>query len=116
MSLSLRQRALNVLASAYRGIHHVDLKKAKEDSFSYSVCVYGGASTYDSDVLTRLVIAAHDACVRLDINGAANGYLRLIFTDRERGTDVFTRHPRIDEAIRTTRKHYEEHWPYMGEE
>lgn len=111
MSLTLRQKAENVLAVTYHGLHHVDLRKAKEEPGYFSICVCGGVSTYDFDTLSRLVIAAHDACVRLDINGAAHGYLRLTFTDRKRGGDVFTRHPQIDKAIQTTREQYKEHWP-----
>lgn len=104
MPLSLRQKAENVLAVAYRGLHHVDMRRAKDrGGHVFSVCVLGGVSTYDFDVLTRLVIAAHDECVRLDIEAASPKYLRLSFSDREREGRIYNRHPTIEEAIQSIR-------------
>ncbi|HZS84188.1 MAG TPA: hypothetical protein VFA50_15035, partial [Stellaceae bacterium] len=54
---------------------------------------------YDFDHLTRLVIAAHDRCVRLDIEPAARRYLWLILHPREREGGMSRRHPTIEQAI-----------------
>lgn len=62
-------------------------------------------ATFDFDQMTRLVILAHDYCVRVDVSARAPGYLQLIFHDRQRdGTKIYNRHPTIEAAIEAVRK------------
>lgn len=113
MPLTLRQKAENVLAIAYRGLHHVDMRRAKEEPGYFSVCVFNGVSTYDFDTLTRLVVAAHDECVRLEIDGASHRYLRLIFHDRKREGGISERHPTMEDAITYIRQHTNGNRPHQ---
>lgn len=71
-----------------------------------SVCAHATPSTYDFDYLTRLVIAAHEECVRVEIAPAGPSYLRLILHPRERDGGPMRSHPTIDEAVASFRKRY----------
>lgn len=61
-------------------------------------------STFDFDYLTRLVVLAHDACVRVEIVSSAPGRIGLVLHKRaSRSGDMFERHPTIEEAIANMR-------------
>lgn len=81
-----------------RGIYHLEgpVLKADWSGDSVTFCVSGQMATYDSDTMTRLVVGAHDAAIRVSVEGAAPGYLRLYFHPRARsGQSFFARHPTI---------------------
>lgn len=59
----------------------------------------GGLGTFDFDHLTRLVIAAHDRCMRVEIVGVATRYLHVHVHRRVREGDWSARHPTMEEAI-----------------
>ncbi len=56
-------------------------------------------STYDFDHLSRLVIGAHDECIRVDISPCSFRYLRIYMHPREREGGMALRHPTIEQAI-----------------
>ncbi len=59
-----------------------------------------GLATFDSDPLTRLVVLAHDRCIRLQLSPAAFAYLAIEMWPRKRnGGDFSAHHPTIEEAI-----------------
>lgn len=92
--------AERVLARAYAGIHHVEgWSRRRPWGDGLVVTVPGGLSTYDFDVLTRLVVAAHDECVRVQIEPGGPRQLRLAFHVRQREGSMFERHPTIEEAV-----------------
>jgi len=64
----------------------------------------GGWSTCDNSTLTRLVIAAHDRCIRIAIEPAGSRYLRLVFSPRQRTGNLFERHATIEEQIERARR------------
>lgn len=100
----VEKKAEAVLAVAYRGIHHVEgWEKRQPYGPGVSVLVDAGISTFDFDVLTRLVVAAHDECVRLEISGAGHYSLRLAFHSREREGRMSERHPTMEQAIDAAR-------------
>lgn len=103
-ALEIERRAACVLERAYRGLHRVrywDRRTVSERSVTVSVP--GEISTYDWDVLTRLVIAAHDGAVRVDISPGGPGLLRLVLSPRERTGGITWSHPTMEQAIETTR-------------
>lgn len=65
----------------------------------------GGFATWDFDQLTRLVIGAHDDCIRMLISPSGPGMLCLSFWPREdREGKMAKRHPTIEEAIASYRR------------
>jgi hypothetical protein len=114
---AVERKAARVLAVAYYGLHHVpgwDKRKPWGDGLA--VMVQSGLATFDYEALSRLVIAAHDECVRMEVGSVAgpNGryHVWLYFHDRQRdSTDYSKRHATIEEAIercRTRREEYTE--------
>jgi hypothetical protein len=98
----------NFLDVLHSGLYHIPPKTLKKvdwvrDDY-IELCQYGGMSTFDFDDLTRLVVMAHDRHIRVEIEGAAPHYLRLIFYKRERDGDTYHRHPTMEESIERIRK------------
>jgi hypothetical protein len=69
---------------------------------------FGGASvavrddpfaTYDRDALTRLVILAHDRCLRVAVCQSGPGRLRISAHPRQREGAMHRRHPTMEQAI-----------------
>lgn len=61
-------------------------------------------STFDFDYLTRLVVLAHDACVRVEIVSSGPGCIGLVLHKRHaRDGAMHERHPTMEEAIERVR-------------
>lgn len=58
-----------------------------------------GLATYDFDPLTRLVIGAHEHCIRVCVEPSAPQYLKIGMWPRKRDGSMFERHPSIEDAI-----------------
>jgi hypothetical protein len=107
----LGERVADLLGDVCAGIYHLDpkaLKRAKwDDTRSIEIsldCV--NLATFDGSILTHLVILAHDACVRLEIDGrrGPRGGVVLTFHAREgRAGRLWTRHPTIEQAVANVR-------------
>lgn len=97
--MSTEDRMEAVLAHAFRGIHHVR-NIHKESKTWWWVSVWDGLSTYDFDQLTRLVLAAHKYCVRVEIGGSAPRRVKITLHARKLRTgSMFERHPSIEEVL-----------------
>lgn len=97
----VEQKAKAVLAAGYYGIHHVPYwhRRREWGPDGVRVSVFGDMATFDFDTLTRLVVAAHDQCVRLRVMSGGPNMLTLGFTDRVRDGLVYDRHPTMEEAL-----------------
>lgn len=70
------------------------------DGVRFVMRAIGGLSTYDHDNLTRLVVLAHDQCIRVRIEPVAFRYLAIVMSPRRRDAKTFMDgHPTIEEAI-----------------
>lgn len=63
-----------------------------------------GLATWDFDQLTRLVLAAHDECVRVQVAPSSPRYLRISMSPRARSGGMSERHPTIEDAVADYRK------------
>lgn len=100
--LPFEERAEAVLACVFWGIHHApDIKKYPDpDVPQWEVNAPGQLSTFDFDGLTRLVIAAHDQCIRATICQGGPRCVKIMLHDRKgREGNMTHRHPTMEEAI-----------------
>ena len=104
LSMSGKERALNVLAYAFDGLHHAGKWKVHHESNPKFVFIetnkYGALSTFDFNVLTRLVFAAHHWCVRAEVGPSGPGMVKIRLHPRSNRDGTFCeRHPSLDEAV-----------------
>lgn len=90
-----------VLVIAYRGAHHVSRVRVGDRWLEVSHC--GDLSTADGDLLTRLIVLAHDAAVRVEISSSAPFMVKITLHPRRRTRRVMTNHPTLDEAAARVR-------------
>jgi hypothetical protein len=102
---TLKEQVETILSRAYRGLHNVPgkLKILGLDLIEISVptCTL---ATFDNDSLTRLVVMAHDECVRMCMRNSGPGQIYLRFTPRIREGNFCERHDTIEQAIQNIRK------------
>lgn len=99
------QRAcFDLLCDVFHGEHH-----APERVYAFGRGIKCNAeshrlSTFDFDYLTRLVVLAHDACVRVEIVSSGPGRIGLVLHKRAGRTgSSYDRHPTMEEAIERVR-------------
>lgn len=99
------QRAcFDLLCDVFHGEHH-----APERIYAFGRGIKCNAeshrlSTFDFDYLTRLVVLAHDACVRVEIVSSGPGRIGLVLHKRAGRTgSSYDRHPTMEEAIERVR-------------
>lgn len=101
------EEVANLLGILYTGIYHIDytrLTKAKLTEATYAeITVSDGSgmfSTFDDNLLTKLVLLAHSENIRVGIQAATHGYLKLVFTKVTRNGFFADRHPTLKESIK----------------
>lgn len=104
-------RAVRMLARAQRrGIYDVQCAWERQDwshpDMLHLTLYAGSFATYDFDHLTRLVLSAHEECIRVSIEPVAPRYLRIGFHPRTRDPEApkHARHPTIEQAIEDFRR------------
>lgn len=109
--MSPYQAAIKILSRAYRGGHHIPAKVHDKGLYA-CVDINSDLATYDGDLLTRLVVLAHDECVRLEIQPSGPGKVKLLFHPRKtRNGRLSQCHPTIEQAIISARKPFETEEP-----
>lgn len=93
-----KEEAIAFFSEFYRGEHHFpsDIKPFGE---GWSMSHMGDLSTYDGDELTRLVLLAHEKCIRVEIDSGGPRRVRISIWKREREGAMHTRHPTIDQVL-----------------
>lgn len=93
------------------GIYHIqDILRVSFAGTYIEVPIFSSLATYDDSNLTRLVVLAHDRCVRVEmmarlVRSRYEGEwielpaIVLGFSKRQRDGDWYHRHPTIEEAI-----------------
>lgn len=89
------------------GIYHQKdaVHRARWDGDEVSLTIYApgysGPSTFDDSTLTRIVVGAHDAAIRVSIGAAGPHYIRITFSPRSRDGDTYHGHPTIESRLET---------------
>lgn len=90
-----------VLCHAYAGAANVPRVRIS-DRF-VEVTHYGDLATTDGRLLTQLVIAAHEAAVRVSVSSSGPAHVRLMLHPRSRTKSVATNHQTLDTALADAR-------------
>jgi hypothetical protein len=93
----------DLLGEWVQGIYHLDHKMLSKTNWSdnkyISINYRGDLSTYDNNGLSKLVFLAHWLCIRVEINPCNFKYIKISFSPRERGNDIYKNHPKLDESV-----------------
>jgi hypothetical protein len=91
-------KAADTIATAVGGHHH--MKQPKPFGKGVRVVMFSSiAATYDGDLLTRLVVLAHDRAVRIEV-AAAGSYIAVNAWHRgRRDGSMYERHPTLADAV-----------------
>lgn len=108
---SLGESVADLLGDVFKGIYHLPdtaLNKVKWDNdYCIEFTYYGSLETVDFNLLTILVVLAHDRMIRVSIRGIGPGYMRLQFHQRNARTGSMSeRYPTIETHIEQIREHY----------
>lgn len=105
-----RDKALAIFSALYRGKHRVPTMRDDGDGV-FSVSHYGEIATFDHDELTRIVLLAHEHCVRMWLSAGGAKRIRIWVQQRApSSTDISHGHPTIEQAIAKHRDGDEEPW------
>lgn len=107
----LGRLAADILGYAFAGIYHLNARSLGKANWAceryVTVTLDRELATFDGMELTMLAVLAHDAAVRVSVEGASPRHLRLHFHLRERdGEPQWGRHPTIEGAIKRIRSGY----------
>lgn len=95
-----QRECLDMIASVFHGEHH-----APQNVFAFGRGIRCSVasqklSTFDFDYLTRLVVLAHDHCIRVEIISSGPGLIGIVLHKRQgRIGDIWSRHPTIEDAV-----------------
>lgn len=102
--------AIGLLVKAFRtGVYNLRINWSKVDwrygnGVSFVLGYQPSLATYDFDQLTRLVIGAHEECIRIEVEPHGFGYLRINMWPRKTRTGSMSeRHPTIEDAVASYR-------------
>jgi hypothetical protein len=98
MSQLSQQDAMAFFIAFYGGEHHFP-SDLKPYGFGWSMSHFGSMATFDFNELTRLVLLAHERCIRAEISQGGPNRLRIAIWKREREGAMHERHPTIEQAI-----------------
>lgn len=92
--------ATDFFAEFYNGEHHIPGFEPKP--YGYGWCVLhdrGDLATFDFSELTRLVLMAHEMCIRVSVEAVSKNVMRISIWQRVREGGMSERHPTIETAI-----------------
>lgn len=103
----LGAKVANLLGWVFAGIYHIPLTRLRAVEWSNNCYIQirlsNDWSTFDSDNLTALVVAAHDLALRVTLSPCNPHYLELMFHERQREGSIYARHPTIEDATQRIR-------------
>ncbi len=102
----LGRRVANMLEEVFSGIYHIDKAIQRTDwtdQWVITIRVSRDLSTFDSDYLTKLVLAAHDHAIRVEISACNMQCVKIQFHARTREGQIYQRHPAIEQVVEAYR-------------
>jgi len=108
---NLGRDVADLLGDVWLGIYHMNYTSLSKVDWSNNhhieMTIGEPLSTYDNDVLTRIVLLSHDRLIRVELNGIAPGYIKAIFHRRKfRAGDLWSRMPTMEQHTRNLRAVY----------
>lgn len=108
---AFNRRAIGLLCSAYGtgpwnipvNWERVDWNYGSGTAFVLN-CWGHGLASFDTNRLTRLVIGAHEECIRVEVGPKAFRYLEIAMWPRQREGGLMISHPTIEEAVERYRR------------
>lgn len=103
---TFEERCEELIYHVFGGIHRLSKKPTKSSGSRLMSAFWALSirqremSTYDDDLLTRLVIYSHKYAVRACVK-TAGMHLRVVLSERKREGQFFERHPSIEDVIRS---------------
>jgi len=103
------EQAVAFFAAFYGGEHNIPGRTRRPSNVrpcghGWSVSHVGDLSSYGRDGLTRLVLLAHERCVRAEVSQGGPHRLRIAIWGRERTGGIAERHPTIEHAVERFRE------------
>ncbi len=102
MPVITKEEAIDFFSEFYFGAHHIpgDSPKTVGNHGWAVMHNLGELATFDYNGLTRLVLMAHDKCIRVSISPVRNGIMKIMIHRRSReDKSIFGGHPTIEQAI-----------------
>jgi len=100
-----KEEAVKFFAEFYGGEHHIPGDVRENDNGWWGVAHYGELASYDYNYLTRLVLLAHDRCIRVSVHGCNGDHVRISIWNRDPAEEcIMSGHPTIEEALSKWRK------------
>ncbi len=94
-----KQEATDFFTEFYGGEHHIP-GNIKPFGLGWEVNDgRGNFATFDFSKLTKLVVLAHDKCIRVELNPVRNQIMQIAIWKRERTGGMSERHPTMEDAI-----------------
>lgn len=89
-----------VVNHAFGGWHHVFGEKRQCEGKQVSFWIHGGISTWDFNLLTKLVVAAHVVRIRAEVESHGFGRLKIWLNIREDNPNAWTQHHPSGEGLK----------------
>lgn len=110
----LGEKVADLLDAMFVGIYHIDHGSLTRidwtnDHFILVTLSNTNFATYDTNLLTALVVLSHDRCIRVEVNPGSSSTLKLLFHPRERVADLMPKHkrmPTLEEHVELLRKYF----------
>lgn len=100
-----KEEATAFFSELYYGEHHIPKHQVHEFGYGWMVKHdRGDLATFDYNELTRLVLMAHDKCIRVSISPLSKSTLQIAIWKRQREGSMSERHPTLEQAIEKFRE------------
>jgi hypothetical protein len=100
-----KEEATAFFSEFYGGQHHIPHSGVKHCGLGFKVIhQQGNLATVDGNSLTKLVLMAHDKCIRVEVMPVNFSNLQIAIWKRQnRDGGITERHPTIEQAIESFR-------------